>query len=166
MHRVELLGSSHDRRGFDCGEPELAQYLQRTARQHLEKGISRTFVLVDDEAPQTLLGFFTLVVGRMEGVKLPPTWTKRYPQFVPGVKLARLAVRLADQGKGFGAVLLIEALRRVVLGAEHIGVAAVFVDAKNDRARAFYEHFGFISLPDNPLELFLPMATVRHLTQG
>lgn len=102
----------------------------------------------------------------MEGARLPPAWTKRDPQFVPGVKLARLAGRLVDQGKGFGAVLLIEALRRVLLGAEHIGVAAVFVDAKNDRDRAFYERFGFISLPDDPLELFLPMATVRQLTQG
>ena len=58
--RIEPVTRSHNRRGFDCGEQELNSYLRNTARQHSEKGISRTFVIVDDENPSEILGFFSL----------------------------------------------------------------------------------------------------------
>ncbi len=37
-----------------------------------------------------------------------------------------------------------------------------FVDARNKNAKAYYEQFGFIPLPDRPLELFLPLATLQE----
>jgi len=36
------------------------------------------------------------------------------------------------------------------------------VDAKDEAAAAFYRHHGFIALPDAPLTLFLPLATVQR----
>lgn len=161
MLKVEILSSHHDRQSFSCGKPALDDYLRRMARQHLAKGVSRTFVLVEDRLPEKILGFFALSVCEVDASKLPPRWGKKYPRRLPGAKLARLAVDESAQGQGYGAALLYEALRRVVLGAEQFGVAAVFVDAKDEEAKGYYQKFGFLALPDNPLELFLPMETVR-----
>ena len=159
--RIEPLAPHHDRRSFGCGTPALDHYLQRIARQHLDKGISRTFVLVDEEFPETILGFFTLSVCEVDSARLPPRWAKKYPRRIPGAKLARLAVAKGQQRRGYGAALLYEAMRRVVLGAEQFGVVTFFVNAKDERAKHYYERFGFLSLPDNELEKFLPMETVR-----
>lgn len=166
MLQVERLADHHDRRSFVCGTLALDVYLQRMARQHLDKGISRTFVLVDDAAPEVILGFFTLSVCEVDSGKLPAGWGRKYPRRVPGTKLARLAVSNTVQGRGYGAALLHEALRRVVLGADQFGVVAVFVDAKDEVARDYYQRFGFPSFPENPLEMFLPMGTVRSAVLG
>ena len=48
MLKIDTISKKHDRAGFDCGIDELNKYLQRIARQHLKKGMSRTFVLIDD----------------------------------------------------------------------------------------------------------------------
>ena len=166
MLKVELLSRHHDRGSFTCGKPALDDYLRRTARQHLDKGVSRTFVLVDDELPGVIMGFFALSVCELDAAKLPPKWGRRYPRRIPGAKLARLAVDERLHGQGYGAALLYEAMRRVVLGAEQLGVVALFVDSKDEEARRYYEHFGFLSLPENHLEMYLPMETVRSAVLG
>ena len=61
MLKIETLGRDHDRSGFDCGSDALNQYLGKIARQHLNKGLSHTFVLVDDNTSTEILGFFILV---------------------------------------------------------------------------------------------------------
>src|SRR5210317_920364 len=122
MLQIGLLGKEHDRKNFDCGEPELNLFLQQTVRQHLDKGISRTFVLIDDESPQKILGFFSLVVCEVVATKLPQKWANKYPSRIPGIKLARLAVGSDEQGKGFGGILLVEAMQRVAIGSEQVGV--------------------------------------------
>ena len=66
--------------------------------------------------------------------------------------------------KGLGAVLIAEALIRVASIAEQLGVAGLFVDAKDESATAFHRKHGFAPLVSNPLRLFLPLATIRTLT--
>jgi len=160
--RIEPVTRSHNRRGFDCGEPELNSYLSNTARQHSEKGISRTFVIVDDENPSEILGFFSLASCEILVEKLPGKYAKKYPSRAPAVKLARLAVSKTMQRKGLGAHMMINAMYRVLRVAEHLGIIGFFVDAKDAEAAMYYKQFGFIPLPDNPLELFLPLATIRQ----
>lgn len=163
--RIEPLGPGHDRAAFDSGEPALDDYLRKTARQHAGRGVARTFVLVTERSPARILGFFTLTVCEVDALRLPAGMAKKYPRGrLPGAKLARLAVRREERGKGYGGALLIEALRRVAIAGQQVGCVALFVDAKNDRARAFYEHFGFQPLPDRPLELFLPFSSVLTAT--
>lgn len=58
---------------------------------------------------------------------------------------------------GLGGALLADALSRVL--ASEIAAFALVVDAKNQAAKSFYQHHGFIALLDQPLTLFLPMAT-------
>jgi ribosomal protein S18 acetylase RimI-like enzyme len=163
---IEALSKHHDRTGFDCGVAELNAFLKSTARQHGDKGISRTFVLTDQDSP-VIMGFFTLTLCEAVATKLPTSYAKKYPQHgLPAVRLARLAVSLKHQGKRYGELLLTEAITRTVLIAGQAGIIGLFVDAKGDSARAFYERYGFVMLPDQPLHLFLPIDTIRALTSG
>lgn len=160
MPVIVPLSRTHDRAGFDCGVPELNNFLKTTARQHGEKGISRTFVLTGEDA--RILGFFTLTLCEVTADNLPEAYASKYPSHgLPAVRLGRLAVSRKHQGKGYGELLLAEAIHRTLLIADHAGLIGLFVDAKDDRARSFYEHFGFIPLPATPLRLFLPVATLK-----
>jgi len=154
------LARHHDRTRFDCGVPELNSFLKATARQHSDKGISRTFVLSDQEKP--ILGYFTLTLCEVRMEHLPATYAKKYPQHgLPAVRLARLAVSRKYQRKGYGGLLLAEAIHRTILIAEQAGLIGLFVDAKDERAHKFYERYGFVSLPGHVLQLFLPLETLR-----
>lgn len=166
MPEIVVLSKHHDRTGFDCGVAELNAFLKSTARQHGDKGISRTFVLTDQDNP-AILGFFTLTLCEVAAPKLPAAYAKKYPQHgLPAVRLARLAVSLKHQGKRYGELLLTEAIDRTALIAGQAGVIGLFVDAKGDSARAFYERYGFVTLPDHQLHLFLPIETIRALVSG
>ncbi len=68
------------------------------------------------------------------------------PDPVPVVLLARLALDRTEHGAGLGGHLLIDALRRCVRGGREFGARAVLVDAINDQAARFYEHFGLHQL--------------------
>ena len=160
MLKIETLKKNHDRAGFDCGNDERNRYLQRTARQHLDKGMSRTFVLIDDHSPSKILGYYTLAACEINVEKMPRKYSKKYPSKAPAAKLARLAVSKNKQRQGFGRHMMVNAIERILLVSKNLGIIGFFVDAKNAKAKGYYEQFGFIPLPDNPLELFLPIATL------
>lgn len=161
MLKIETLSRNHNRSGFDCGNNTLNEYLTKTARQHLNKGMSRTFVLVDDDMPREILGFFTLASCEIFAEKLPRKYAKKYPSKAPAAKLARLAVAKNRQRQGLGAYMMINAIERVIKVSQQLGIIGFFVDAKDNEAKAYYQQFGFIPLPDNPLDLFLPLATLK-----
>ena len=162
MPEIVPLSREHDRSGFECGVPELDSFLKATARQHCEKGLSRTFVLTDGST--VILGYFTLTLCEAMSVKMPAKLAIKYPRHaLPAVRIGRLAFSRSEQGKGYGELLLTEAIRRTALIAEQAGLIGLFVDAKNDSARTFYEHYGFVPLPQQPLQLFLPIDTISSL---
>ena len=164
MLKVELLDATHDRGGFDCGVEPLNRYLQQIARQHIAKGISKTFVLVDEHAatPKPVLGFFTISLCQVLGQQVPAKWAKKLPEQIPAMRLGRLAVAQTQQGAGYGKVLLVEALHRIARVADLAGGIGLFVDAKDEAAAAFYARFGFDPTPSGPLTLFMPAETIRQ----
>ena len=168
MLRIEPLGSSHDRAGFDCGVIALNRYLRETARQHVAKGIAKSFVLVEDtdSAPKPVLGFFTLSLCQVLASDVPPKWAKKLPRKIPAMRLGRLAVARGRQREGLGKVLLVEAIYKVAAVASAAGGIGLFVDAKDQEAAEFYSRFGFEATPTEPLTLFMPMQTVRRLVQS
>ena len=85
----------------------------------------------------------------------------RHP--VPIMLLARLGVSVAWQGSGIGASLLKDAMGRTLQAAYIGGIRAFAVHAKDDPARRFYEHFGFVASPTDPLHLFLPVKDLRRV---
>jgi len=161
MLKIETLSQNHNRSKFDCGVKELNQYLKNIARQHLNKGLSRTFVLIDDNLPTQIMGFFTLAFCEIRVEKLPRKFAKKYPPILPDAKLARLAVSKDQQSQDLGTMMMMNAIERVITVSEHLEIIGFFVDAKNDQVKTYYEQFGFIPLPDNPLELFLPLETLK-----
>ena len=161
MLRIEPLSRSHERNAFDCGDPSLNGYLQKTARQHIEKGISKTFVLVDTAHPTHILGFYTLAACEVIANRLPDKYAKKYPEKAPAAKLARLAVSENRQREGLGVIMMADAMKRILSVSENIGVIGFFVDAKHQDAREYYEQFSFIQLPGHPLHLFLPLSSLQ-----
>jgi ribosomal protein S18 acetylase RimI-like enzyme len=165
VRKIESLSKAHDRELFDCGSEPLNLFLKQTARQHAERGISRTFVIADDMAaePKTIFGFFTLNLCQIKSENLPPEAARKLPRDVSGVRLGRLAVAKEHQRQGVGKELLMEALEKFMQIFEEAGGIGLFVDAKDEQARRYYEQFGFVSLPTNQLELFLPVKTIQEL---
>jgi GNAT superfamily N-acetyltransferase len=160
--REEALTRHHDRVRFDCGSPALNEYLQRYARQNHESGGAKTFVAVVPEAPTVVLGYYSISPGAIAFAKTPATITKKLGRYdVPVFRLGRLAVSLSAQGRGLGGDLLLSAGERALAVAQEVGGVALAIDAKDERAAAWYERFGAMRLLDDPLKLVLPLETIR-----
>ncbi|MBI4986691.1 MAG: GNAT family N-acetyltransferase [Rhodocyclales bacterium] len=153
--QVRALAGDHDRQEFDCGCQELNDWLRQVARQHQDKGLSKTFVAVRENEPSRICGYYALTLAELENRHLPAAWRKKLPRRIPGVRLGRLAVDRQYQGKGLGELLLVDALTRAQRIYAEAGGIGLFVDALDEQAAAYYRAFGFEQLPDNPLLLFL-----------
>lgn len=165
MRIIEPLAKSHDRDGFDCGSKPLNEFLKQTARQHASRGISRTFVLVEEAAaePKPILGFFSLNLCQIQSEAFATELAKKLPRNVPGVRLGRLAVAKNLQGQGLGGLLLMAAMQMFLEIFRAAGGFGLFVDAKDPKAKSFYGHFDFVPLTSNELELYLPVATIQEI---
>ena len=162
--RIEPLGKSHERSQFACGVPALDQYLARFARQNHESGIAKTFVAAAPDSPRRVLGYYSISAGAIERENLPARAAKRFPNFpIPVARLARLAVDREFQGRGLGEDLMMDALNRVLRASGDIGIVAMLIDAKDEKAQRFYARYEFESLPDQPLTLWLPLAVIAKL---
>lgn len=149
----------HDRASFCCGEPALDDYLHKYALQQSAKGLSSVFVLVDDARPNEILGFYTLSAAQIDAMQLSDTERKKLPRYpVPCFRMGRLARSRAHQGLGIGELLMGLAVDRCRSARAHVGAYALVVDAKNDKAKAFYQHYGFTACQDSPLTLYLPLG--------
>jgi len=158
---IEPLAKKHNRRAFSCGVAALDEYLQRFARQHADANVSRTYVAADGTA---IHGFYGLAMSGIRKENLPTKHVSRFPNFpLPVARLARLAVDLRHQRQGLGELLLADALQRCLRLSAEIGMIGVVVDAKDERARGWYERYEFERLPDSPLTLWLPTAAIGRL---
>lgn len=157
---IEKLRFDHDTEGFDCGKPELDRFLSQFAYPNQRANLAQTYVLCRG---QLVIGYYSLAVGQADHKNAPRRIVEgagHYP--VPLMILARLAVARSEQGRGFGSALLKDALKRTVQAADIAGVRALFVHAKDDEARAFYERFDFRPSPTDPYHLFLLMKDIRR----
>lgn len=160
--RIEPISKAHQRKTFQCGKPPLDAYLQRYARQNDEKNIAKTFVAVDDS--NRVLGYYSLCTASIEFEELPADIKLKLPAYpVPAALIARIAVDKSMRGQGLGARLLIDALQRIFSAAGEVAIKVVLVDARDDEARDFYLHYGFIQLPMQDYKLFLPIETIDQL---
>ena len=159
--RIEALNPAHNRRKFSCGDPQLDDYLHRFARQHAASNVSRTYVASQGEA---ILGYYSLAMSAIAKAQLPEQYLARFPNFpLPVARLARLAVDAQFQHQGLGEILMVDALYRCHRLAGEIGMVGIIVDAKHEKAKAYYQRFEFESLPDSPLTLWLPTTAIAKL---
>lgn len=158
---VEKLLPEHDTGPFDCGKEELNRFLKRFALANQRASTSQTYVTTRNGV---VVGYYSLTVGGVEHKVTPERVSKGLARhLVPVMVLARLAVDLHEQGHGIGKRLLRDALTRTVQAADIAGIRALFVSARDDEARAFYEHFNFDPSPADPYQLFLIMKDLKKL---
>jgi ribosomal protein S18 acetylase RimI-like enzyme len=161
----QSLDSAFDVSAFDCGETSLNAFLQRHAINNDKAGLGRTFIATE-EGQKIIAGYFTISTGSVRFDVIPDHARKRLPKYpIPTVHIGRLAVDRKFQGRGLGETLLVEALRKSATAASSVGVYAVDVIALHDRAKNFYLKYGFVEMLDQPLHLFLPIATAREVAK-
>jgi GNAT superfamily N-acetyltransferase len=154
------LDSSHDFSAFNCQSPALNDYLKNFALQNQGNQSARTYVATRGHR---VVGYYTLSAGSVRREETPARVAKGLAAHpVPVILLARLAVDETEMGHGLGAGLLKDALLRCVQAAEIIGCRALMVHAKDDAARAFYQHFGFEISGDDPCRLFLLLKDIKR----
>lgn len=156
--RIEPLSSAHDRSRFTSGSPPLDRYLREQALQDIKRRVATCFVAIPT-AEEQLAGYYTLTATSVALSAVSAEIVKKLPRYpvVPTALLGRLAVSKEWQGKRLGSILLTDALLRTA--RTELGVFAMLVDAKDEAARRFYEHFGFTLLLDHDRRLMLPIAT-------
>lgn len=155
-----LDGRSQDRDGFACGVAALDDYLRRRAGQHQRDGIATTHVLIDDAEPARVLGYCSLSAAQLHLQELREEDRKRLPAYpVPAIRMGRLAVSKAEQGRGYGQMLLGHAVNLALSVRQTMGVRVLIVDAKDERAAAFYERYGFRYTANAARTLYLPISS-------
>ncbi|MEI7597570.1 MAG: GNAT family N-acetyltransferase [Bacteroidota bacterium] len=156
------LDSTHNKSLFSCGNSLLDNYLHKQAKQDVKKHLSACFVLLEGES---IIGYYTLSSASIIRESVLENFRKKLPQSynnIPTTLLGRLAVDKKYKGKGYGELLMIDALKRSFDASISIGSIAVIVDPIDEDAKAFYLKYGFILLPDSK-KMFIAMDTISEL---
>ena len=155
-----LLNENHILDKFDCGNNMLKNWLKRYAMQNQRANSARNFVVCINN---NVVGYYSLAVGSIEHELASKPTKKGLARYaIPVMILARLAVDSGYQGKKIGCGLLKDAVLRTLQASEHAGIRAIFVHAKDEKARDFYEHLGFEPSPIDPLKLMLLVKDARE----
>lgn len=156
------LTSTHVVTDFDCGVDSLNEWLGKRAAKNQAIGASRTFVVTNGEI---VVGYYCLCSAAIDRIELPKAKQRNMPDPIPAALIGRLAVDLRYQGQKIGLSLLQDAIYRIVAASQSIGVAYILVHALDDAAKRFYERNGFEAIPEQPLTLFLSVATATKAVQ-
>jgi predicted GNAT family N-acyltransferase len=158
-YRIEQLDpSKHRREDFACESLELTEFLQKRARKEVQARASACFVLVPEADPGRIVGYYTLSQTVVVVQQLPEAFARKLPRYpqLGATLIGRLARDIAWKGQPVGRLLLVDALRRCVRHSAEVGAVVVVTDPKDDKARNFYGHHGFLML--NERRMFLPMS--------
>jgi GNAT superfamily N-acetyltransferase len=147
------LAATHILDDFACGEASLDEWLKRRALTNQFSGASRTFVVTDQA--ERVYGYYAMAAGAVSHQAATSSVRRNMPDPVPVMVLARLAVDHRVQGGKLGGALLQDAVNRAVTVSQNAGVRALLVHALHDRAKDFYEHYGFQASPVHPMTLML-----------
>lgn len=135
----------HDVSTFSCGEESLDVWLREQAFASTKRGTARTWVWSDTGG--CVVGYYALAAHKVARERVPGRIGRGGPQEIPAVLLARLALSSGLRGHGLGAVLVADAMARVVQATRTVGARLVVVDALHERVARFYETLGFTRVP-------------------
>jgi len=153
------LATTHLLSDFECGEHVLDDWLKRRALNNQVSGASRTFVVVDEE--NRVRGFYAMAAGAVSDQLATSAVRRNMPDPVPVMVLGRLAVDRRAQGIKLGAAMLQDAVNRAITVSRNTEVRALLVHALHERAKQFYEHYGFQESPQHPMTSMLRLNTVK-----
>jgi len=157
------IADTLDFKSFDCGDPSLNDWLLRRAIKNDSGGASRTFVVCEDNA---VIGYYSLAVGAIAREDTSGKVHRNMPEPVPVMVLGRLAVDADWQGKGIGIGMLKDAIQRTIIVSGQAGIRALLVHALSDKARSFYQHWGFHESPTNDMTLMITLDEARKAMTG
>lgn len=151
------MSVEHDLSLFDCGEQALDDWLRQRALKN-ESRFSRTYVVCEGAR---VVAYASISAGAVRRETAPGKLRRNAPDDIPVSVVGRLAVDRNHAGRGLGADLLSDALRRIAVASRSVGIGAVLIHAKTDAARAFYmKHAEFLEYPPDSGVLFLPIETL------
>jgi ribosomal protein S18 acetylase RimI-like enzyme len=155
-----------DRQNFSCGTPELDVYLLRQANQDVARGFATVVLARALDKPAAIAGYYAFSAASVPIVSLPENIVAKMPRYrnVPAILLGRLAVALPRQNHRIGSLLLFDALKRAC--ASEIAWAVFLVEAKNERAAAFYEKFCFLRFHQAPHSLWMTRKQAESLIRA
>jgi predicted GNAT family N-acyltransferase len=162
-YRSERLDSGHDVSGFCCGNPVLDAWLRQHAATAQAKRTSVTYVWTRGDT--IVVAYYSLAPHLIENSELPRRLGRGDPRQIPAILLARLALSDELRGSGQGGVLLHDALTRAVTASQQVGGRYVVVDAIDDDAEHFYQHFGFTATP-RPARLVRKVSDIEADTKN
>lgn len=160
---------NHDRAAFSCGVTQIDNYLKLTAKKGSKADIVRVWVVVD--AKNRIIGFYGINMHAVDIKDMPASYKKKAMKHgqLPAAFIAMIGVDQNHQGNGLGSALVADALERIAQASNDIGTCVIMLDVFDEgdlkavaRRKTYYEDFGFIPLPDQPLRLFMPIATARE----
>ncbi len=159
---IEPLAKTHRRSDFTCGNDRIDSYFRETVSQDVKRKYATCFV-AREIATDRVAGFYTLSSSNVPLTEVPGTLSKKLPRYptVPAVLIGWLGRHTDHGGQGLGEALLFDAIRTVATAP--IGAHAIFADAIDDKAAAFYAAFGFEPLIRRPRTLYLPLAVALSL---
>jgi ribosomal protein S18 acetylase RimI-like enzyme len=160
MKFERLDTKSHHRVAFDCGVKSLNLYLQQFANQDQKRGLTRVYVLAEQ---QQIIGYYSICAHSVPTDHLPDNAKLGSYSDAPFLLLGRLAVDLHYQGQGYGDALIFHAFSITSEAAEKIGTLGMIVDAKDEKAVGFYKKFGFIPISASKNRLVLPFSAMKKL---
>ena len=145
---------------FNCGKEELNKFLKDYALLYQERHFSVTTICSDSD--NNTIGYYTLSPTSIQRDLLPEKMLKGpRPNPIPGFLLCRLAIDKNFQNKGLGKKLFMHATIKCIDLSEQIGGSLIIIDAKDVKAKDFYEYLGFTSIPSNPLVLVQTIKFVK-----
>jgi GNAT superfamily N-acetyltransferase len=149
-----LLTGEHRLDGFDCGEPALDDWLTRRALGNQTAGTSRTWVVIE-ESTGRVVAYYASATASVMRAATPRQIAQDQPADLPAILLGRMAVDRRHQGKGLGGAMLKHFMTKAIEVSEKVGVRLVLVHAKDEHAKTFYLHHGFIESPIDPLTFMM-----------
>lgn len=153
------LTTAHRLDEFSCGEQVLDDWLRRRAIANQARGASRTFVVADQDG--RVYGYYAMAAGAVSHQMATGGVRRNMPEPIPVMVLARLAVDHRAQGIKLGGALLQDAVKRALVVSQNTGVRALLVHSLHDRAKSFYEHYGFEISPADPMVLMLRLGSAK-----
>lgn len=153
------LTTAHRLDEFSCGEPVLDDWLRRRAMSNQARGASRTFGVTD--ANGRVYGYYAMAAGAVSQQMATGGVRRNMPEPIPVMVLARLAVDHRAHGIKLGGALLQDAINRALVVSQNTGVRALLVHSLDDRAKSFYEHYGFEASPSDPMTLMLRLSSAK-----
>jgi ribosomal protein S18 acetylase RimI-like enzyme len=157
--------AKHNRSGFTSGNDKIDHYFRTVVSQDVKRRYAACYVLIEQES-ERVAGFYTLSSNAIPLTEIPPDLARKLPRYpsVPAVLIGWLGRDAGYQGQNVGSLLIYDAIARIA--SSPVGAHAIFADAIDETAKAFYQRHFFIPLANRPQSLFIEVATALTLVNS